>query len=173
MRVSKWRSENHRQSQSYQGETKDKLSRNKKGQSLLSGPLRWIPESGVRGVRNLGNFCLGNLESLTLEFGIQLKASGIPLTGIQNLESTTWSPESKTISWIPLHRVNYHYILFNTDFASGSWIPFQSILFNAILGLLSFSSLFDTYKEFNLETGNDTQNSCEAHLQKHQQQQTT
>ena len=65
MRVSKWRLENHRQSQSYQGETNDKLSRNKKGQSLLSGPMRGIPESGVRGIRNLGNFCLWNPESLT------------------------------------------------------------------------------------------------------------
>ena len=75
--------------------------------------------------------------------------------------------DSFTLGW-----VNYHYILYNIDFASWSWISFQSILVNAILGLLSFSSLFDTYKEFNLETGDDTQNSCEAHLQKNQQQQT-
>ena len=101
------------------------------------------------GIRNMG-------------FGVRNTSQGSrnPIT------STTWSPESKTISWIPLHWVNYHYILYNIDFASWSWISFQSILVNAILGLLSFSSLFDTYKEFNLETGDDTQNSCEAHLQK-------
>ena len=48
---------------------------------------------------------IGIIESWTLESGIQLKDSGIPLTiGIQNpislrkTESSTWNPES----WIPL-----------------------------------------------------------------------
>ena len=48
---------------------------------------------------------IGIIESWTLESGIQLKDSGIPLTiGIQNSislrknESSTWNPES----WIPL-----------------------------------------------------------------------
>ena len=59
--------------------------------------MRWIPESGVRGIRNLGNFCLWNPESFTSEFGIQLKESGIPLTiGIRNPSSTdkVRNPES-------------------------------------------------------------------------------
>ena len=49
------------------------------------------------GIRNLGNFCLWNPESFTLEFGIQLKESGIPLTiGIRNPSSTdkVINPES-------------------------------------------------------------------------------
>ena len=142
------------------------LSRNKK--RLKSTIWPHAMDSGIRSLRNpkSGKFLL--VESGILGFGVRNTSQGSrnPIT------STTWSPESKTISWIPLHWVNYHYILYNIDFASWSWISFQSILVNAILGLLSFSSLFDTYKEFNLETGDDTQNSCEAHLQKNQQQQT-
>ena len=38
-----------------------------------------------KGIRIPGNFCLWNLKSWSLEFGIQLKESGISLTiGIQN-----------------------------------------------------------------------------------------
>ena len=117
--------------QSYHGNTNNKLSRNKKRSKFTIWPL--VRESGFRNQRNfclripesgkLRNPGLWNLEyslrnpesHLRLETGIQ-----VPLTksGIQNLESTAWSPESKTISWIAFHGVNYHYILYNTDFAS-------------------------------------------------------
>ena len=68
------------------------------------------PHVRESGFCNSGNFCLWNLESWVLEFGIHLKESGIPLTigiqnpsstdkesGIQYLESgTAGNPESKT-----------------------------------------------------------------------------
>ena len=53
-----------------------------------------LVESGIResfacGIRNLGNFILWNPESWALEFGSQLKESGILLTiGIRNLSPT-------------------------------------------------------------------------------------
>ena len=64
------------------------------------------------GFQNPGKFCLWNPESWTLESGIQLKESGIPInTGIQNpssrdkdwnpvpeiRKSTAWNQESKTV----------------------------------------------------------------------------
>ena len=74
-------------------------------------------ESGIReifacGIRNLGNFILWNPGSWALEFGSQLKKSGILVTiEIRNLCPTdkdwnqvpgirnprAWSPESKTV----------------------------------------------------------------------------
>ena len=69
-----------------------------------------IPESGKfllleSGIG--GKFCLCNLESRALEFGTQLKKSGLPLTiEIQsprstdkdwNPESMVWNPESKNV----------------------------------------------------------------------------
>ena len=66
----------------------------------------------IKGIRNQGNFCLWNPESWALEFGSQLKESGILLTiGIRNLSPTdkdwnqvpgirnlrAWNPESKTV----------------------------------------------------------------------------
>ena len=54
----------------------------------------YLVESGIResfacGIRNLGNFILWNPESWALEFGSQLKESGILLTiGIRNLSPT-------------------------------------------------------------------------------------
>ena len=69
------------------------------------------------GIRNLGKFYTLNLESWALEFGIQYKESGIPLTiGIHNPSSTDkdWNPlpgirnprygiQNPRLSWIPLH----------------------------------------------------------------------
>ena len=51
------------------------------------------------GFRNPRNFCLWNLESLTLESRIKFKESGIHSTLTKNLESgfTAWNPESKTV----------------------------------------------------------------------------
>ena len=74
-------------------------SRNPESQKQLES---WIQA----GFRNLGNFCLWNLESWDLESGIQLRESGILLTikiqtdkmtGIQHLESGIHG-----LSWIPL-----------------------------------------------------------------------
>ena len=55
---------------------------------LLSYPT-YSQEIFAYGIRNLRNFSLWNGESCSLESGIQLKESGIPLTiGIQNPSST-------------------------------------------------------------------------------------
>ena len=54
-------------------------------------PPPLVRESGsfACGIRNPGKLCLWNLESWTLESGIQLKESGIPLRiGIRNPSST-------------------------------------------------------------------------------------
>ena len=91
--------------------------------------MELAPCKGEAGFRNPLNFCSWNLESWTLESGIQFKGSGIPLTiGVGNPSSTdrefqelsTWNPESKTLSWIPLHRANgtdritqYRWVLFS------------------------------------------------------------
>ena len=56
--------------------------------------MQSIPDSGIGelctfGTQNPGTFCFWNRESRALEFVIQLKESGIPLTiGIHDLSST-------------------------------------------------------------------------------------
>ena len=146
-------------------------------------------DSGIRSARNpeSGKFLL--VESGILGFGIRNTAQGI------RNPTYDWNPESKfhwqspeSRIWNPRREVHnpglslgFPYIgwtittscttltlqVDNEDLSKVSYL----ILF--LGGCLSFSILLDTYKEFNPKTGDDTQNSCEAHLQKHQQQQTT
>ena len=75
----------------------------------------WIPEYGIQ-----ENFCLWNVESWALEYGIQLKEFGIlQRIGIQNPSSTEkvcnqvpgiWNLrrgiQNPGLSWIPLYGAN-------------------------------------------------------------------
>ena len=86
------------------------LQNRESGQFLLVESR--IRENFACEIWNLGNFILWNPESWALEFGSQLKESGILLTiGIRNLSPTdkdwnqvpgirnprAWNPESKTV----------------------------------------------------------------------------
>ena len=89
--------------------------------------------ASCNGIRNLGHFCLWNPKSWALEFGIQLKGSGIwPATGMWNLsftdklESSTWNLEST--GWNPGS---------NTVLNSLTWSEaYKAIRLNAILPFL-------------------------------------